>query len=578
MDGARSGRAGLGRLDGGGTLTRNSRHRLAGTQPGASRGRLPESERRLRVRGAHPSHRPRSFSAGTRPGMAGRFRQGAFHRTPRAALRTATEPKTAARGTRYCRQQTGAQRAAVREGRRQAGNRQRHLGGMVADLRAQHRPCYGRCPVLPDGLDGLGGDLSEPRTRMGAQNVACRGGRASVFRAESTPRDPAGRVLTRVVSTQQKSIADKPWLDPDAKPQIRIEGINKSFGGFTAVDSVNLRIFKGEMFALVGASGCGKTTLLRMLAGFATPSAGRIMIDDADMTAVPPHERPVNMMFQSYALFPHMTVEQNVGYGLRRMALDGAARAKRIRDALDMVQLGPLAKRKPHQLSGGQRQRVALARALIRRPKVLLLDEPLSALDKKLREQTQFELMNIQYQVGITFVFVTHDQDEAMALSTRIAVMNCGQVVQVGTPSEIYEFPQSRFVADFIGTTNLFEGTVSGSERGAIIVRSAEAGCGLFVDGVCAQAPGQKAWVSVRPEKIRLSKQPAAGTPANQLKGTVWELGYLGNRSTYRIKTETGKLVTVFAQNDRRTSEWSIDWSDDVYLSWTANCAVLLQQ
>jgi putrescine transport system ATP-binding protein len=385
-----------------------------------------------------------------------------------------------------------------------------------------------------------------------------------------------------VLSTQPKSIADKPWLDPDAKPQIVIESINKTFGGFTAVDSVNLRIYKGEMFALVGASGCGKTTLLRMLAGFATPSAGRIMIDDQDMTAVPPHERPVNMMFQSYALFPHMTVEQNVGYGLRRMALDGTTRGKRIRDALEMVQLGPLAKRKPHQLSGGQRQRVALARALIRRPKVLLLDEPLSALDKKLREQTQFELMNIQYQVGITFVFVTHDQDEAMALSTRIAVMNRGQVVQVGTPSEIYEFPQSRFVADFIGTTNLFEGTVRTSDAGHLVVRSPEAGCDLIVDEIGRFSSGQRVWIALRPEKIRLSKQPVPvgwlGEPINQIKGTVWELGYLGNRSTYRIKTETGKLVTVFAQNDRRTSEWSIDWSDEVYLNWSVDGAVVLNQ
>jgi putrescine transport system ATP-binding protein len=381
-----------------------------------------------------------------------------------------------------------------------------------------------------------------------------------------------------VLSTQQKATADRPWLDPDAKPQIVIESVNKIFGAFTAVDSVNLRIFKGEMFALVGASGCGKTTLLRMLAGFATPSTGRILIEDADMTAVPPHERPVNMMFQSYALFPHMTVEQNVGYGLRRMTLEGSVRTKRIQDALEMVQLGALAKRKPHQLSGGQRQRVALARALIRRPKVLLLDEPLSALDKKLREQTQFELMNIQYQVGITFVFVTHDQDEAMALSTRIAVMNRGQVVQVGTPSEIYEFPQNRFVADFVGTTNLFEGTVRGTESGLITVRSPEAGCDLIVDELGRFATGQRVWVALRPEKIRLSKQPAIGEQANQIKGMVWELGYLGNRSTYRIKTETGKLVTVFAQNDRRTSEWAIDWNDEVYLSWTANCAIVLHQ
>jgi putrescine transport system ATP-binding protein len=379
-----------------------------------------------------------------------------------------------------------------------------------------------------------------------------------------------------VVSQQQKSITDRPWLDSQAKPQIVIEGVSKTFGGFTAVEDINLRIYKGEMFALVGGSGCGKTTLLRMLAGFTDPSAGRIVIEDADMSRVPPYERPVNMMFQSYALFPHMTVAQNVGYGLRRLKLEESVRAKRVEDALDMVQLAPLAKRKPHQLSGGQRQRVALARALIRRPKVLLLDEPLSALDKKLREQTQFELMNIQYQVGITFVFVTHDQDEAMALSTRIAVMNRGQVVQVGTPSEIYEFPQTRFVADFIGTTNMFEGTVDGGAPGNVVVRSTEAGCHLVVDDAGRFNHGQRVWVSLRPEKIRLSKQPASSEPTNQIKGIVWELGYLGNRSTYRIKTETGKMVTVFAQNDRRTAEWSIDWSDEVYLSWTADCAVVL--
>src|ERR1700678_1590449 len=338
---------------------------------------------------------------------------------------------------------------------------------------------------------------------MGASNVAGAGRRAPLFRARPASRDPAGGVLGRVIATP-KSTADRPWLDPDAEPQIVIESVNKTFGAFTAVDSVNLRIYKGEMFVLVGASGCGKTTLLRMLAGFATPSGGRIMIEGVDMTKVPPHERPVNMMFQSYALFPHMTVEENVGYGLRRMGLGKSGGAKRVKEALDMVQWGAMAKRKPHQLSGGQRQRVALARALIRRPKVLLLDEPLSALDKKLREQTQFELMNIQSQVGITFVFVTHDQDEAMALSTRIAVMNRGQVVQVGTPSEIYEFPQTRFVADFIGTTNLFEGTVSGNEPGHLIVRSAEAGCDLIVDELGRFSSGQRVWVALRPEKIRL--------------------------------------------------------------------------
>ena len=378
-------------------------------------------------------------------------------------------------------------------------------------------------------------------------------------------------------SLDAKQLADRPWLDPNATPQVVMESVAKNYAGVTAVDSVNLRIFKGEMFALVGASGCGKTTLLRMLAGFAQPSSGQISIDGALMNNVPPHQRPVNMMFQSYALFPHMTVESNVGYGLRRLPLEQAAKRQRVQEALDMVQLGALAQRKPHQLSGGQRQRVALARALIRRPKVLLLDEPLSALDKKLREQTQFELMNIQSQVGTTFIFVTHDQDEAMALATRIAVMDRGQVIQVGTPSEIYEFPQSRFIADFVGTTNLFEGTVTGVEAGQIRVHSPEAGGELLVEDLRRVNPGQRVWVALRPEKIRLSKLPSSGEHINLLKGTVWELGYLGNRSTYRIKMSTGKVLTVLAQNDQRTSEWSIDWSDEVYLSWNANAAIVLQ-
>lgn len=380
-----------------------------------------------------------------------------------------------------------------------------------------------------------------------------------------------------MIATQLNAVGERPWLDPNAKPQIVIDGVSKTYGGFTAVDNVNLQIYKGEMFALVGASGCGKTTLLRMLAGFASQSSGSISIDGVDMSDVPPHERPVNMMFQSYALFPHMTVERNVGYGIKRLPLDSATRRKRVQEALEMVQLGPLAQRKPHQLSGGQRQRVALARALIRRPKVLLLDEPLSALDKKLREKTQFELMDLQYQVGITFIVVTHDQDEAMALATRIAVMDRGKVVQVGTPAEIYEFPQNRFVADFVGTTNLFEGTVGTCEPGLITVACPETGCELLVDDVGRFAPGQRVWIALRPEKIRLSKQPAAAGRCNQLRGTVYQLGYLGNRCTYQIKTTSGKLVTVFSQNERRTSQWSIDWSDEVYLSWNADAAVLLQ-
>ena len=380
-----------------------------------------------------------------------------------------------------------------------------------------------------------------------------------------------------MIASQSKPPAGKPWLDPAATPQILIDAVSKTYGASTAVDNITLSIFKGEMFALVGASGCGKTTLLRMLAGFALPTSGRICIDDVDMSSVPPHERPVNMMFQSYALFPHMTVASNVGYGLRRLALADTVRRQRVQEALEMVQLAHLGARRPHQLSGGQRQRVALARALIRRPKVLLLDEPLSALDKKLREQTQFELMDLQDKVGITFIVVTHDQDEAMALATRIAVMDHGQVLQVGTPAEIYEFPRSRFVADFVGTTNLFEGTVSGCEAGLISVRCAEVGGELLVDDGGSFSVGQRVWVALRPEKVRLGKQPMNGARINQLRGTVWELGYLGNRSTYQIKTTSGKLVTVFAQNERRTSEAAIDWSDEVFVSWSADAAVVLQ-
>ena len=380
-----------------------------------------------------------------------------------------------------------------------------------------------------------------------------------------------------MIATQSKPLAERPWLDSSASAQILIDGVTKTYGTHTAVDNVSLKIYKGEMFALVGASGCGKTTLLRMLAGFADPSGGRMLIDGVDMAAVPPHERPVNMMFQSYALFPHMTVESNVGYGLRRMPLDAKVKQQRVAEALEMVQLGALGERRPHQLSGGQRQRVALARALIRRPKVLLLDEPLSALDKKLREQTQFELMDLQYKLGITFIVVTHDQDEAMALASRIAVMDKGQVVQVGTPAEIYEFPRSRFVADFVGTTNFFESTVISCEPGLVRVQCAETGCELLVDDSGSFTPGQRVWVALRPEKARLGKEPVSTARVNQLRGIVWELGYLGNRSTYQIKTTSGKVVTVFAQNERRTSQAAIDWSDEVFVSWSADAAVLLQ-
>ena len=371
-------------------------------------------------------------------------------------------------------------------------------------------------------------------------------------------------------------MTDRPWLDPEASPQVVIDAVGKSFDTVRALDGISLKIYQGEIFSLVGGSGCGKTTLLRMLAGFETPDTGSVVIDGTDMTGVPPYARPVNMMFQSYALFPHMSVEKNVGYGLRRLALPPAERQRQVGAALAMVQLEGMGNRRPHQLSGGQRQRVALARALIRRPKILLLDEPLSALDKKLREQTQFELMRIQYELGTTFVIVTHDQEEAMALSTRLAVMDRGRVVQVGTPAEVYEFPQNRFVANFIGTTNLFDSTVTNFAASRITVHCPEIEADFVVDDRGRFTLGQRVCLAVRPEKIGLSKNPVRGPSTNCLKGTVWELGYLGNHSVYRIKTESGRMLVATAPNARRTAEWSIDWNDDVFAHWSADSAILL--
>ena len=361
---------------------------------------------------------------------------------------------------------------------------------------------------------------------------------------------------------------------------VEMQGIRKTFGDFVAVDNVDLRIYRGELFCLLGGSGCGKTTLLRMLAGFETPTAGRILIDGQDMAGVPPYERPVNMMFQSYALFPHMNVEKNIAYGLKHEAMSPARRAARVREMLELVQLADFGQRRPHQLSGGQRQRVALARALAKQPKLLLLDEPLAALDKKLREQTQFELMNIQDQVGVTFIVVTHDQEEAMALSTRIAVMDKGNIVQVGTPSEIYEFPNSRFTADFIGKINVFEGAVTGVNGSGATIGCAAAEGDLEVDGDGGLARGTPVWVAVRPEKIEISRDaPAAGT-ANTLRGTVKDLAYFGDYSIYRVRLANDQIVHVSRQNVHRLSdeERQVDWDDEVWLTWRRDAALVLTE
>jgi putrescine transport system ATP-binding protein len=365
-----------------------------------------------------------------------------------------------------------------------------------------------------------------------------------------------------------------PWSDPTARAYVQIEHVTKSFGDFKAVDDVSLKIYQREIFCLLGASGCGKTTLLRMLGGFETPSSGRILIDGEDMTGVPPYERPVNMMFQSYALFPHMTVEQNVAFGLKQDRVPKAEITERVATMLDLVKLGGFGKRKPHQLSGGQRQRVALARSLVKRPKLLLLDEPLGALDKKLREHTQFELIGLQDKLGVTFLVVTHDQEEAMTLASRIGVMDHGEIVQAGTPLEIYEFPSSKFVADFVGTVNIFEGKLIEDEPEYVRIGSEELGATIFISHGISAAPEAIVWAAIRPEKIFMSTAPPLGSD-NVARGAVQDIAYLGDLSIYLVKLPTGKVVRVTQPNTSRHAE-AITWEQQVYLSWDSASPVVV--
>ncbi|HEY1589079.1 MAG TPA: polyamine ABC transporter ATP-binding protein [Rhodanobacter sp.] len=355
---------------------------------------------------------------------------------------------------------------------------------------------------------------------------------------------------------------------------VEIDQVTKRFGDFVAVDSVSLQIDRGEIFCLLGASGCGKTTLLRMLAGFETPSSGRLLIDGQDLARVPPYERPVNMMFQSYALFPHMTVERNVAFGLEQERVPRDEVRRRVGEILEIVRMGPYRKRKPHQLSGGQRQRVALARALVKRPKLLLLDEPLGALDRKLREHTQFELLNIQQQLGVTFVVVTHDQEEAMTLATRIGVMNHGQIVQIGAPRQVYEFPATRFVADFIGSVNLFDGKLSEDEPDYVRVACADLPAPVFVDHGISAPPDAPLWVAVRPEKIVLSRE-APSAVDNWASGVVREIAYLGDWSVYLIRLPSGRDVRATLANSTRKPEEQFEREQPVYLSWDASSPVI---
>jgi putrescine transport system ATP-binding protein len=373
---------------------------------------------------------------------------------------------------------------------------------------------------------------------------------------------------------ENRSKTPEPWLDPHAEAYIRIENVTKRFGTFVAVNNVSLKVFKGEIFCLLGGSGCGKTTLLRMLAGFEQPTSGSVYIDGQDMAGIPPYERPVNMMFQSYAIFPHMTVAGNVAFGLEQEKLARAEIERRVEEILDIVKLSEYAKRKPHQLSGGQRQRVALARSLVKRPKLLLLDEPLGALDRKLREHTQFELLSIQEKLGVTFVVVTHDQEEAMTLSSRVGVMNHGEIVQVGTPRQIYEFPASRFVADFIGSVNIFEGQLREDEQDHVRVHCEELGAPVYVDHGMSAPPLALCWVAVRPEKIVLTRErPTAAD--NWAHGTISDIAYLGDMSVFVVKLDSGREVRVTQANRTRKPDEQFVWEEAVYLTWDASSPVV---
>src|ERR1700681_2059003 len=360
--------------------------------------------------------------------------------------------------------------------------------------------------------------------------------------------------LARIMAEELSKL--EPGADPADTPLLRIDAVVKKFGGFRAVDRLSLDIRAGEVFALLGPSGCGKTTLLRMLAGFETPDAGRILLDGKDIAQVLPHQRPINMMFQNYALFPHLSVRDNIAFGLKRAGMPASEISTRVAEMVELVKLGGLEKRKPDQLSGGQKQRVALARSLARRPQVLLLDEPLAALDKKLRESTQLELMELQRRLGTTFIIVTHDQEEAMTVASRIGVMDAGRLEQVATPRELYEAPHSRWIAEFVGDVNIFEGQVESREAHRLAISTKDAGTIVVAE---PRQPITKALVAVaiRPEKVKLSRRgPVADAvnahALNRLEGVVTDVGYLGGLTTYKVKLETGAVLRSSMANTAR--------------------------
>ena len=368
-----------------------------------------------------------------------------------------------------------------------------------------------------------------------------------------------------------------PWNDPDEKPLIRFKNVTKKFGEFVAIDDLSLDIYAQEFFALLGPSGCGKTTMMRMLAGFENPTAGRIELAGQDIAPVPPNKRAVNMMFQSYALFPHLSVWDNIAFGLRRDKMGKDAIEARVAEMLKLTRLEKFARRKPHQISGGQRQRVALARSLAKAPKLLLLDEPLGALDKKLRQDTQFELMDIQESTGTTFVIVTHDQEEAMTVASRVAVMDEGRVIQVATPAEIYEAPNSVYVADFIGDVNIIEANTKAIGQDQYHLNWIDGQPPLTATSAVPFSEGQQAHLAIRPEKIRITtEQPEDAT--NALQGKVLDIAYLGNLSTYHVELPGGQVIKAQTANTRRIARRDITWEDPVWISWSATAGVLLAQ
>lgn len=374
---------------------------------------------------------------------------------------------------------------------------------------------------------------------------------------------------------QTRTVTQEPWT-ADEEPIVRIDKVTKTFGSTYAVDGISLNIQRGEFFSLLGASGCGKSTLLRMLAGFETPTEGRIYIDGQDITHMPPYLRPINMMFQSYALFPHMTVAQNIAYGLKQEKMPPIVVRERVAEMMQLVQIEKLADRKPHQLSGGQRQRVALARALAKHPKILLLDEPLGALDKKLREQTQFELVNIQERLGITFIVVTHDQEEAMTMSSRIALMNEGRIEQVDAPRRMYEFPATRYAANFIGSVNLLNGYVVSHDNDMVLIRSDEADADLLVHHSQPLSLEMDVTVAIRPEKITV-RDHYVDEP-NSLRGVIKEIAYLGDVSIYHVELANGKRVQFTQSNILALAEQPLTWEQEVFITWSAyGCGVLTQ-